>query len=273
MPVAARLRWFGLIFIALLALGSRAAAAQSAGDGQVEEGARLFAENCAVCHGADGQGRVGATLAKDWPSIRPDLRVQATIAEGIAGSPMPAWSEANGGPLDEAQIEALTAYILSWESGKPIYIAPAPVYPPRPQLTAIPAVSGDPNRGGQLFDQNCVVCHGANGEGRIGATLAKPWSSLRPDLSISAIIARGVEGSPMPAWEQAQGGPLSETEVADLTAFILTLPAAAELAPQAEAEFTPSWLAGWGGVLLTLAMLIALAWLALTIQARGNGRR
>jgi mono/diheme cytochrome c family protein len=270
MPVAARLRWIGWLVIALLAIGSGAAAAQSGDTGQIEEGAALFAENCAVCHGADGQGRVGATLAKDWPSIRPDLRVRATIAEGIAGSPMPAWSEANDGPLNEAQIEALTAYILSWESGGPVYIAPAPVYPPRPQLTAIPEVSGDPNRGGQLFDQNCAVCHGTNGEGRIGAQLAKPWSSMRPDLSISATIARGVEGSPMPAWGQAYGGPLNETEISDLTAFLLTLPSASGVEPAAEAKFQPSWLAGWGGVLLTLALLIGLAWLALFIQTRGK---
>ena len=48
-----------------------------------ELGAQLFAENCAVCHGADGQGRVGATLAKDWPSIRPDLTVKSIIETGV----------------------------------------------------------------------------------------------------------------------------------------------------------------------------------------------
>jgi hypothetical protein len=68
-----------------------------------------------VCHGVDGQGRIGATLARNWASIRPDLRVKETITNGVEGSVMPAWGQSEGGPLSERDIDDLTAYILSWE--------------------------------------------------------------------------------------------------------------------------------------------------------------
>jgi hypothetical protein len=84
------------------------ASAQGCDDKEIMEfRATLYSVNCAVCHGLDGQGRIGATLAKDWPSIRPDLRIKETIVNGGPGLLMPAWSKANGGPLDDAEIDAL----------------------------------------------------------------------------------------------------------------------------------------------------------------------
>jgi len=66
-----------------------------------------------MCHGANGEGRIGATLSKDWPSIRPELTVRAIIEAGVPGTVMPAWSQKNGGKLDYWQIDALVYYILS----------------------------------------------------------------------------------------------------------------------------------------------------------------
>ncbi|MCU0489560.1 MAG: cytochrome c, partial [Anaerolineales bacterium] len=66
---------FLLLGLLLFGAGAWAASAQSSPDDQLQLGAQLFAEYCAACHGPDGQGRVGATLAKDWPSVRPDLTV------------------------------------------------------------------------------------------------------------------------------------------------------------------------------------------------------
>ena len=197
-------------------------AAQECTQVQLVQGGQLYAENCAVCHGADGQGRVGATLSKDWPSIRPDLRVRAVIETGVPGSPMPAWSQANGGPLANEEIDSLVCYILSWQSGGDPIIYPTPTAMPRLVITPPPGVSGDPNTGAILYDQNCAMCHGMNGEGRIGATLAKDWPSIRPDLAIKATIERGIQGSAMPGWSQVNGGPLSDEEVNNLVAYILT---------------------------------------------------
>jgi mono/diheme cytochrome c family protein len=226
-----------------------------------EQGAQIYAENCAVCHGPNGEGRIGATLAKDWPSIRPDLRVEETIRTGIPGSPMPAWSQANGGPLTDAEIDALVTFILSWQTGGPPIIVATPTSEPRPPLTPPPGVSGDPNQGAVLFDQNCVVCHGENGQGRVGATLAKDWPSIRPDLQIKATIERGVPGSPMPAWSQANGGPLTEAQINHIVSYILTWETPAGAVEAVETPAAPPAVSSspvvWGAVIVIFLLLIA----------------
>lgn len=219
-----RLRKLRVILVAVIGawvwLGAPVSAQEGADPETIQEGARLYAENCAVCHGEAGSGRVGATLAQDWPAIRPDLRVKETIMNGVPGSFMPAWSQANGGPLAEDQIDAIVAYILTWETGEPVILPTPTLHPP---ITPLPEVEGDPNRGAVLFAENCAVCHGKKAEGRIGAPLAKDWPAIRTDLRLRETISRGVTGSFMPAWSQANGGPLTDEEIADLVAYILTL--------------------------------------------------
>jgi cytochrome c oxidase cbb3-type subunit 3 len=274
MPAFSRKRLSGLaLLIALAALLTRTyVRAQTPEQGQLEQGARLFADNCAVCHGANGEGRVGATLAKDWPSIRPDLEVRATIENGISGSPMPAWGQKNGGPLTDAEIDALVAYILSWASGGPLVIPPSPTYIPRPAITAPPNVEGDPNQGSVLYDQNCAVCHGLNGEGRIGAPLAKAWPSIRPDLEVKRTISDGVKGSPMPAWNQVNGGPLTETEINNLVAYVLTFKPAEAEATASPGPALPGPLASAVGVALAVILFILVVWIAIAVQSRGRNK-
>ncbi len=231
------------------------ASAQDCSDPEVlEHGASLYFENCAVCHGEEGQGRVGATLAKDWPSIRPDLRVRDTIVNGGPGTLMPAWSQENGGPLEDGEIDALVCYILSWQTGGPPVIYPTPTSAIRLALTPPPGVTGDPNNGALLYARNCAVCHGLEGEGRIGANLAKVWSSIRPDLRVRSVIETGVEDSAMPAWSQAHGGPLTDQEIDDITAYILTW-SGAEIQPET-VEVRQGPLTGWPVWLIIIGVFV-----------------
>lgn len=260
-----------LAFILAAAWVTGTATAQTSGPEQIELGERLFSENCAVCHGNDGQGRVGATLAKDWPSIRPDLLVKATIENGIPGSPMPAWSQARGGPLAQEEIDAIVAYILTWQTGGPASIPPTPTAFPRPAMTAVPDVEGDPNNGAVLYEKNCAVCHGPEGKGRVGANLSKDWSAIRPDLSIRNTISNGIPGSVMPAWSQANGGPLAETEINDLVAFLLALSATSAQAAPENPTPTPApsaFFTGWGGVVFTLVLFVIVVAIAIIVQTR-----
>lgn len=73
--------------------------------GGTADGAALFATNCVVCHGAQGQGVVG-------PDIRPigdedKDRVVQQVTNG--GDAMPPF----GGQLSAAEIDAVAAYAIS----------------------------------------------------------------------------------------------------------------------------------------------------------------
>ena len=124
--------------------------------------------------------------------------------------------------LSDQEIDALMDYILTWQTGEFENLPPIPTATVAKQITPLPEVEGDPNKGAVLFANNCAVCHGADAQGRIGKNLNKVWAGVRPDLNIKSTISQGIPGSVMPAWHQESGGPLTETEVNDLVAFVLS---------------------------------------------------
>jgi mono/diheme cytochrome c family protein len=259
--------WAGaIVVVALLAL---AATAFAQGD-QVTQGAKLYAANCAVCHGDKGEGRVGARL-KDFPSINPAAFVKATVANGVSGTKMPAWSQAKGGPLSDVEIDAIAAFVATWTTGS---VPAAPPEPPRPPavLPTVAGGSGDPTRGAQVFEQNCQVCHGAKGEGRIGVSLAKPFASASPAAFVRQVVSSGVQGSVMPAWAQPNGGPLTDQQIDDVTAFVLTMQ---KTGSPTFIEPTPAPTSSGGAlpVVGAVALLVIVAALAVAFSARGASRK
>jgi mono/diheme cytochrome c family protein len=198
-------------------------------EGDIENGKALFGQYCAVCHGYDGQGRVGASLTGWFASIEPEAFVRATVSDGVAGI-MPAFSEDNGGPLTEQEIDDIAVYILSWRER--VEPAPTPTPVPVMPIPTLAGVSGDPTAGAQVFARECQACHGERGQGGVGATLSGPIAAAQPAAFLRQTIDNGVAGSPMPAWR----GVLSADDIENVVAFILSwdhrpLP---EATPQAE---------------------------------------
>jgi cytochrome c oxidase cbb3-type subunit III len=80
-------------------------------------GAKIFADNCAVCHGDTGKGNrdLGAPDLSDkiWLYGSDEATIVETIANGRGGV-MPAWS----GRLDPATINALTVFVHTLGGGK-----------------------------------------------------------------------------------------------------------------------------------------------------------
>lgn len=260
--------WAGLTVILIVLVAVTVASAQGE---PVVQGAKLYADNCAVCHGPQGEGRVGARL-KDFPSISPQAFVKATVASGVPGSKMPAWSKANGGPLTDAEIDAIAAFVATWTTGS---VPVAPTEAPRP-LVALPTVagvSGDPARGAQVFQQNCQVCHGVKGEGRVGVNLAKPFASAFPAAYARQAVSSGVQGSVMPAWAQLNGGPLTDQQIDDVTAFVLSMQ---KTSSPIFIEPTPVPASSGSQTLLVIGaviLLVVVIALVVFFSARGASRR
>ncbi|MBI5033117.1 MAG: c-type cytochrome [Chloroflexi bacterium] len=263
-----KFKWFALtLFIVSATLVMVATAHAQTGD--AARGQKLFAQDCAVCHGDRGQGRVGATLAKDFPGIRVDVLLKDTISNGVQGSVMPAWAKSKGGPLTDAEIDDIVAYIRSLGNIAPT-LPPVTLPPTRQPILPTPVATfppGDSTRGAQVYNANCAVCHGANGEGRVGATLRKDWSGINVMALLDTTISRGVAGSKMPAWAQSNGGPLSNQEISDVAAYILTLKRAGP--PIASPPVAPSSDIGGmvalvcGGLVLIIGIVVLVLGLAI----------
>jgi cytochrome c553 len=103
----------------------------------------VFKNDCATCHARPGNGKYGKALydavcgvcheAEHRATMVPDLHAiktptnnsfwQTWIAHGKPGSLMPAFSTADGGPLNDTQIASLAAYL---DSAMPSHAAPPP---------------------------------------------------------------------------------------------------------------------------------------------------
>jgi mono/diheme cytochrome c family protein len=238
-------------FLALL-VGWSTALAQTEGD--PERGGELYVANCSVCHGVDGTGRIGANL-ENFPAIDVGVVLEATIAEGIEGTVMPAWGRVNGGPLSNQDIADISAYIQGAFAGSGP-IAAAPIFI-APEIDQLPDIDGDPSAGAVVFQANCVACHGDQGQGRFGLALAKSWSGNQPDVYIRSVVGDGIQGTTMPAWAQINGGPLSDDDIANVAAFVLSLEPVTT-SPQPPSPPTEGPISA-GTVLLVLGILLVLA--------------
>ncbi len=84
-----------------------------------DPGARLYAANCAACHGPQGEGR----SLPGFPPIGQYADVLAVARRGMPDSAMPPFADAYGGPLSEADLSAIVAYTRAWERPAPMVVA------------------------------------------------------------------------------------------------------------------------------------------------------
>ena len=153
---------FGLALTMLILLGFAAylfledarvaEAAEHLADERLNHGREIFNEQCASCHGANGEGGLGTALNnKTLLQTTHDDIFFSVIRSGVPSTEMPAWSVDYGGALTDEDIRSAVAYIRSWEATAPV-IEPAVFMP-----TA--------EEGALIFETNCATCHGQNGVG------------------------------------------------------------------------------------------------------------
>jgi mono/diheme cytochrome c family protein len=89
-------------------------------------------------------------------------------------------------------------------------------------------------QGHQLWGDNCATCHGTMGQGLSAPALnSQEFLTSVSDDQIHGIIAGGIPGTPMPAWLNDYGGPLTDQQIGGLVAYLRSL--------QASAPSVPDW--------------------------------
>ncbi|MHA6196373.1 cytochrome-c oxidase, cbb3-type subunit III [Pseudomonas wadenswilerensis] len=153
-------------------------------------GGRLFASNCAVCHGSDAKGSYGFPnlTDKDWRWGGEAETIKTSIMLGRHGV-MPAWSEVIG----EQGVADVAAFVLTNLDGRSL-----------PEGT-----KADPAAGEKIFAANCVACHGPQGKGTpaMGAPdLTHPQAFIYGSsfAQLQQTIRYGRQGQ-MPAQQDIQG--------------------------------------------------------------------
>lgn len=244
-----------LLLIILMALTFVGPAFAQDGDGDPDNGAGLYAENCVACHGEQGEGRATSLESRVFTSIAPNIFMTDVISNGIDGTFMIPWSNVSGGPLTNAEIQDIIAYISTWGTASEPPL-PAP-QPPPVEIEPVPEVDGDPNAGYVVYQTNCALCHGEFLEGRSGATLSTAFAAINPGAFAIGTISNGIDNSLMPAWSTDNGGPLSEQEINDVAAYVLSVQQPEQPTPQPEVEQQSGGLllAVVGGVLLLLVIM------------------
>jgi mono/diheme cytochrome c family protein len=155
----------------------------AAGPADPALGVATYLENCSPCHGREGEGVDSPALRNNrFIQTAGDPTILKTIAGGVPGSAMPAWLQSNGGPLTDAEINNVIAYLHKLQNVPPLPKAtplpPEPTEPPpapgaptpepaRPSQPGGPGpaatLTGDATRGKALFGKYCAVCHGPEG--------------------------------------------------------------------------------------------------------------
>jgi len=184
--------------------------------GQLDEAMSLYAENCSVCHGLNGEG-IGATPPLDNAALRtmPYADIYKTISRGRYQTAMPAWSIEDGGPLSDYQIDEMTILILygNWtETGnRTVNLGLAPIIPftTEPDPTLLAEIGNLPDGATlqiavKLFAANCVACHGADGLGTgIAPALNDSLAREKTVDEITRVITFGNPGTLMAGWNNA----------------------------------------------------------------------
>jgi putative heme-binding domain-containing protein len=134
-----------LLFLAVLPASSQDHVGQYS-QSEIDQGARLYAANCRLCHGPNGDAIASIDLRSGrFRHAASDEELGRVITNGVPGTTMPAHK------LATAEVAQLVAYIRSLRGRE-----------------ALTLDSGDAARGQALFlgKGDCLSCHRVGSQGR-----------------------------------------------------------------------------------------------------------
>ncbi|MCA8959099.1 MAG: c-type cytochrome [Planctomycetes bacterium] len=188
--------------------------------GNAEVGERDYVEYCGSCHGPEGSGGRGPAIG-NWAFQRAAGKIfvmesyRRKRCRDAAGSELPF--------VDPTPLSNVAAYLENVAR--------------RPGASLVGArITGDAERGSELYGERCAGCHGDAGQSGPAPAIGHPdFLEIATDGQIQATIIRGHRGTPMP---RQPDGPFGFTEFTadDVNSIVAYLRA---LQPRSDEPTTP----------------------------------
>lgn len=212
---------------------------------QVNEGEKLFASNCATCHGLSAQG------TSEGPSLIGVGAASVDFQVGTGRMPMAAQgpqAEEKPAQFTDEQVDALAQYVASLGPGPSV---------PSSKLTD--GAEGDAAEGAELFRINCAMCHNVAGAG--GALTEGKYAPNLRDVSGKHIYEAMLTGPQnMPVFNDLNLTPDQKADVITYLKYVQDNRSPGgfglgDLGPVAEGLFI--WIFGLGAVVAMTVWLTA----------------
>jgi len=145
----------------------------------ISNGAAMFRNRCAGCHGPDAHGYLGPDLTAFWTNGGTDDRMFAIVRRGVPGTEM---IGADPQRVLDRDIWQTIAYLRTLGT------------------VSAAVATGDAASGERLFRANCSICHMVNGRGgQLGPDLSR-IGSARPRAGLMSKV-RGSSAFIRPGYE------------------------------------------------------------------------
>jgi mono/diheme cytochrome c family protein len=192
---------------------------------QVMDFATLYRQNCAACHGANGQNGPAMDLANpEYQAFVDDATLRKWLSAGMPGTEMPAFARSDGGMLTDAQINVLIAGMRKEWLKLNVFAGATP--PPYTQAQA-----GDAHRGEQTYEARCAQCHQPTHQ----QITSVDYLALVGNQALRTMIVVGRLDIGQPDWRHDSPGgkeaaPLTAQEINDIVSYLAGLRSGAEQA-------------------------------------------
>ena len=238
----------GLLFTggAYVAFSTSTAVATTDASSQqtIDQGEKLFAANCATCHGLSAQG------SSEGPSLIGVGAASVDFQVGTGRMPLQMQGpQAQKKPVQftAEQTAALAAYVAS--------LAPGPAIPSADLVKA----SGNASAGAELFRINCAMCHNVAGAG--GALTEGKFAPAIENVSGQHIYEAMLTGPQnMPVFNDMNMTPEDKRDIITYLKYVENNPspgglALGSLGPVAEGLFI--WIFGLGAIVALTVWITA----------------
>lgn len=188
---------------------------ETGGETPEARGEALYQQYCGFCHGDEGQGYAAdnatALANQEFLRIADDAFLASSIRYGRPGTTMSPWGEVKAGPLADAEIDDIVAFIRSWQTVESVDVDDYVIDPASSTI-----------RGQTYYGvYGCEDCHGVLGLGGEFVTLENPWFLTEAsDGYLRESIVNGRPGTPMDSYADGELDDLSPAQIDDIIALI-----------------------------------------------------